>query len=472
MARQLNLDRDQLDACYDVAGRIVSHAQKYIQRHSSYGIERATLRLMGVHGTYRGISHAALMVEKLSKDRLRQGAATWWGRALAAFPKENPTLLAEKLGRGKIGWESLPEAQPSAIRQITTKLAREGVHRVEHLRKPGGGIVLSRYGTLPQRAVLLEVDRPKKVREGVRFWSDKGASFSVVRLVLKKNLEETFAAEEWDSAWKDLAAGKCIPVADGLSSAEQTVSALELGFRTVAAGGDTGAVTGEVEPKRALVDLDFTLRLCARFEAKVLGGHAALGGLLDTARGPEILLALLLMFEQMATAGGLSLESVILNSFPVIPEKERGVSLLLACAQVVREMFPQSLLGYRIPSSADPMTLLAAFFSEQNILFAGADEGLFAKIREWGGEFEGYGQEFVLNNYGKIARIAHALLERTLKTLGKVEHLTLWGAFEKDVFGIQKKAKNPAGGDGIFQKSYHYWNPLSEMLGPKRHSRG
>ncbi|MDP2599191.1 MAG: lysine 5,6-aminomutase subunit alpha, partial [Deltaproteobacteria bacterium] len=112
MARQLNLDRDKLDGCYQVSGQIVSFASKYIDRHSSPSVERATLMLLGIEGDYRGKHLASWLVESLTKDQLRLGASYWWGRALLSplGAREDPKNLAEKLGRGKIKWSDIPDA--------------------------------------------------------------------------------------------------------------------------------------------------------------------------------------------------------------------------------------------------------------------------------------------------------------------------------------------------------------------------
>ena len=76
--RKLNLDRDKIDQCRNVAARIVTPVQKYIDRHSTTSSERAVLRFMGVEGAHQEMPHVNLIVDRLDKDRLRKGIA-WSG---------------------------------------------------------------------------------------------------------------------------------------------------------------------------------------------------------------------------------------------------------------------------------------------------------------------------------------------------------------------------------------------------------
>lgn len=63
-------------------------------------------------------------------------------------------------------------------------------------------------------------------------------------------------------------------------------------------------------------------------------------------------------------------------------------------------------------------------------------------------------QEFSLGPHGKIAREAHVILEQCWKQLKKIDHLTLWKFFD---------GNKTLGKEGVFQKSYHYWNPVTEL---------
>ncbi|MBI4211930.1 MAG: hypothetical protein HY540_04750 [Deltaproteobacteria bacterium] len=86
MYRKLNLDRDRIDDCRKVAGRILAPVLRHIKHHSSPAIEIATLQCLGLEA-----DAARSMVENLGKDRLRLGAATWLDSA------KEQGLVKEKL---------------------------------------------------------------------------------------------------------------------------------------------------------------------------------------------------------------------------------------------------------------------------------------------------------------------------------------------------------------------------------------
>ena len=73
--RKLNLDRDKIDSCRDIATRIVSPVQKYIDRHSTTSVERSVLRIFGVEDAHMEMPHVNLIVDRLDKDRMRLGIA-------------------------------------------------------------------------------------------------------------------------------------------------------------------------------------------------------------------------------------------------------------------------------------------------------------------------------------------------------------------------------------------------------------
>ena len=77
-------------------------------------------------------------------------------------------------------------------------------------------------------------------------------------------------------------------------------------------------------------------------------------------------------------------------------------------------------------------------------------------------EIEGFADEFSLNTYGKIAREAHQILDLSWKFLKELQHLTLWKAFEENAI-VPKSEGKKAGGEAVFQKSFHYLNPVTNL---------
>ena len=77
---KLNLDRDKIDLCRELADGIVHPIQKYIDIHSTVSIERAVLRLLGLEGamaTESGMMPLANLVgdgRELARKGLEMGA--------------------------------------------------------------------------------------------------------------------------------------------------------------------------------------------------------------------------------------------------------------------------------------------------------------------------------------------------------------------------------------------------------------
>lgn len=472
MARQLNLDRDQLDQCYDTAQHIVSHAAKYLDRHSSRAVERASLLLLGVEGEYRGVPLATLLVETLTKDQLRLGAVYWWGRAvlglkqpaeaaasrLAAGPREKMEL-AEKLGRGKLKWSELPEVNPQVIKKEMEQAAKESMHRFE--KSAGSRKNFWQRSQGPRLAVRLTDGKAKRLPAAVHEWHKKGAGVVVVDCPNKKFFEETFESAELTPAFHDLKEIPAVAVLRGLSLPEQTWLAHSHGLRTISPEGWLAALTGEVDSKRALIDLSFSLSLSKKGSLHLFSEHALFGEKFPRHFHMPHLLATLLLYEQLAVRQGVGFENIVLSSSPVGDAPEKDFAPLLAGTQILREMFPQSFLWYRPAPGPDPFSFLAAVMTEQDVLEVSPEE--LPRAKEWLKNLEGIARDLSLNTYGRIGRQAHQILEQTYKILKQMELQTLWKVFDEDFLKTKIPGGKNLGQEGVFQKSYHYFNPVVSL---------
>lgn len=426
MARQLNLDRDKLDQCYEIAGQTIAHAWKYIQRHASFGIERATLLHLGIHGEYRGESLASRLVASLTKDQLRLGSAYWWGRALAADPGD-PKDVVMQLIRQKLTWEDLPKADPRQIKQLTKGTPPRPVTAAAG--NSGFGL-------------HLKDAKPKRLRNQAHDWLKKQAGMALLELDTSNRFRDFWSEEEYQQAWSLSEPHRGIPAVGGLKSPEQTLWAGANNFSTLQTGGLNEILHKEIDPHRGLVDLGFVLTYCAQNGLKVLGPHI-------TGR-PTFVLTHLLLFEQLAQRAGMLFENVILL-VSLNPDTKNFLEQV-AWLQLLREIFSQSQLWMKLLEPPHPLDLWAAGFAEiDNLLFTKEPEVQTAR-GEWQ-KISGAAQEFQLNTHGVVARQAQHLLDQTWRQLKRVQTMQLWEFLEG----------GEAGRDGVFQKSYHYWNPLWQV---------
>lgn len=438
LVRQLNLDRDKLDHCYELSQHIVSFADKFIDRHSTPAVESATLMLLGVEGEHRGETWARLMVEKLTKDQLRLGAAHWWGKALLGV-KEEPKRLAERLARGKMGWNEIPDVPPQEIRKKVEHLATEYLKKIEEHRKNSPSFFQSPIHQ-PQIAVAIYEEKPKKIQAKVDDYLKQGVSFCVA-----------------PSLTEHPKTAHVVLKTKGLNVPEQIVLGLQQKWNAFLVDGWSPILQGEIDAKRSLVDHAFALSLCNRYQALILNDPIKM-----EMSSPQFL-ALLLLYEQLARREGFSFEKIMFHFSPEELEKTKGLFSQLAFAQMLRETFPQSPLWMVQKEKANHFLYWIASFAELDIVeFGDLNEKEIEFAKKCLTETTSFADEFSLNTYGKIAREAQQILDQTWKFLKQLQQLTLWKSFEEDRWFPKKEGKK-VGGEMVFQKSFHYLNPVLSL---------
>lgn len=436
MARHLNLDRDKLDHCFQLASLIVSQAAKYIDRHSSVSIESATLMAMGVEGEHRGRSMASCLVESLTRDQLRLGVANWWGRALLAV-KENPQELAERIIKGKLKWEELPSVIPGEIKKETKRFVGNTLEQWTKTVRATAPFKIEFSKSDPRLGFRFAESKPKRLLSFMKEIPPEAEALSVFQL------NSSNPEEELRSILEHLKKEDSILALEGVTLPEQVILALSHGVKALQSDGWYSLFKKEIAPERALTDFCFTLSLGARFGLYFLNR--------DISFQPPELLASLLLYEQTAKRAGVSLERLIFSfTFP-----EEGVGLLdqTAMAQMLREIFSQSFLWCRLSSSADPYSIWAAVFAEADVMEWPKPEE-WQRAGDWLKKISGVPNEFELNTHGKVSREAHQLLDQTWRFLKKTHQDGVWKTWP---------GEGP-GKEGVFQKSYHYWNPLCQEL--------
>ena len=137
---KLNLDRDKVDHCRELADGLIHPIQKYIDLHSTVSVERSVLRLLGCEDAYETADGAKMplaniVVEKLDRSRLSLGVASWIGAALMEQPKLPVYKLAQKVAEGSINLNNYPEPNPDAVRKVIDPLVGEAAKRVDRSRQ-------------------------------------------------------------------------------------------------------------------------------------------------------------------------------------------------------------------------------------------------------------------------------------------------------------------------------------------------
>ncbi|MDP2600273.1 MAG: hypothetical protein Q8P84_06010, partial [Deltaproteobacteria bacterium] len=353
----------------------------------------------------------------------------------------------------------IPDAPSQEIKKKVTGLAQEQFQKLDAVQRRSQPLKIEERLAQPHLAVRIEEEKTKKIPARADAALKQGGHFCVVPFSFRHFHEDRWSAGELEQPAKHLKPEQTVWGTAGLNLPEQAVFALSKGFHSVLLDGWSLALKGQVDPKRALVDLSFAFSLCGRFKSFVLNDHSI------PEMPPHRLLAYLLLYEQHAKRQGIEFKKIMLEYFPKNLEKMKGPFAQIALAQIIREAFSQSLLWMGLENKADPFLPWIAAFTEQDVLeLKNPDEALMKAAKAILNETEGFADEFSLNTYGKIAREAHQILDQSWKYLKELQHLTLWKAFEQE----GKKA----GGEAVFQKSFHYLNPVAVILSAREESRG
>ena len=85
---KLNINRDTVDKCRELAKAIAWPVQRYIDRHSTVSIERSVLRLLGFDGAQEvhpdhWFPMCNLILDKIPQPKLKNGVANTASKKLA-----------------------------------------------------------------------------------------------------------------------------------------------------------------------------------------------------------------------------------------------------------------------------------------------------------------------------------------------------------------------------------------------------
>lgn len=471
--RKLNLDRDKINYCRDSAKRIVKPVQKYIDRHSTLSIESATLTFLGVENINDRKPLADLIVTKIDRDRMRRGAAHWFGRALVhtALP---PKDLANKIVDGKISFETLPDIPADKIRDAILKLAQEEFKKMDVVADARKACS-AQFSSFQHPVPLLMVS-PENSHELKLFLADEHTS-----IILFGDIRR-FGLHLDEQRTKSCGLKRFGVGLSGLETPKHTLYSLSAGADIIAKDTLSDIFLHEMNPKRAMVDAHFARRLCARFCA-VLYSECAHVRHLDAYRDAHELVASQFIEEAFSEHAAISPELFAVgHAFDVDPLMDEGFLHELARAALMRELYPRNLLVYLPPSKfcldrpvscteLNALFELSASITEQSIVVSPVFRNKIEMLdtaalvlknsRTLGDEIQFYPN-------GKIARRAATILENALKMLKKIELAGLLESMAKGL--ITDKAideKSGAGLEGVFQKERDYFNPVELLMQKK-----
>ncbi len=509
--RKLNLDRDKIDQCRDIAARIVSPVQKYIDRHSTTSIERSVLRIFGIEDAHLEMPHANLIVDRLDRDRLRKGIAHWFGRALV-HTKLDAKVLAKKLATDELRLEDIPEVPEEHARRAARELAEAGLRRLDEARRKRDGAA-SNLGIGPQPWKYLIVatgniyDDCAQAVSAVATGADIIAVIRTTAQSLLDYVPDGITTEGFGGTLATQAnfrvmrtaldeagrkAGRHIRLVNyssGLCMSEIAAMAAFERLDVLLNDSMYGILFRDINMKRTFVDQYFSRLICARSGIIINTGEDNYLTTTDAYRNAHHVLTSQFINEQFALNANLPPEQMGLgHAFEMDPTLEDGFLYELAQAQMIREIFPRAPIKFMPPTKfmtgdimfgnvLDTMFNVCGIITEQSIQLLGipteAMHNPHLQDRYWALKNANYifqnlrhiGDEISFNPNGKIARRAHTVLENAHKYLRKIEVMGLMKSISKGMFAEIERAEDGGKGlEGVFQKDRAYFNPVLDLL--------
>jgi len=469
--RKLNLDRDKINQCRDLAARIVKPAQKYIDRHSTISIESSCLFALGIEGVWEGKPIADLICDRLDRDRLRRGIIFWFGAALAHTGLA-PREVAHKLVNGELAFETIPHISFEKIKEVLSPLVAKALQAIKEVASQKK-LFASRIASSLKSPILLLV-APENERERDICLTLKGAD-----IILTTNLKD-IRADHLRKKGGELK--RFATSISGLSAPQDVIRASFTGMDIIGCDTIGEIVKSGMNPKRVLVDSHWICRLCSKMGIIFFAENAHTRDL-DGYRDTHQATVSQFLVEQLAFQGRIVPEQLALGHFyDIDPALDAGFLFELARAAMIRDFYPRNPLVYLPPSrfltgSDVEKTLMANLFfsssviTEQSIVALPncADlSGMLKSANTIIRSTRTLGDELQFIPNGKIDRRANTILENAVRLLRKMETQGFLNAFAHGLIaGIHVDEKGGAGLDGVFQKDRNYFNPIEEYLDGK-----
>jgi beta-lysine 5,6-aminomutase alpha subunit len=507
------MDARKVARCRELAADVADDVQRYIDAHTTVGVERTILRAYGAEG----VDDQGAPLVNTAVDRYREagllgrGIAFFLGRALRAGAK-NVQDAAERLAfspdldRGEgdprldaIGDVLRPHTEAALARIDQARETREGLkHRVA-------------AGPTPQRYVIVATGNIHDDAMQARAAAGAGADIvAVIRATAQSLLDYvphgattegyggTFATQEnfriirraLDEATIQL--GRYIQqtnYSSGLCMAEIAWMAAVERLDMLLNDAMYGILFRDINMCRTFVDQYVSRRFIARAGIVINTGEDNYLTTADAVEKAHTVVTSQFINEAFALRAGLRERQMGLgHAYEIDPWLEDSFLLEIAQAQLVRQLFPHHPIKWMPPTKHktgdiffahvhDAMFDLVGIATNQSIELLGMfseaihnpllmDRYLSLKATRYvHSAAKHLGEEIEFRPDGRIARRAVQVLDEALALLEEVKADTLWEAIGKGAFADVKRTRTGGRGySGVVRRGTDYLNPLLTEL--------
>ncbi len=510
---QVAFDQTLVDRCRQLAAEVADDVQRFIDGHTTVGVERTVARALGAEGVDdEGTPLANRLVDRLHEaGLLERGVAFYLGREMLRR-RVSALEAAEQLayGKGPIspeGEETVADIGRALVVPTDAALLRIDRAREEReVNKARLGM-----GETPWKYVIVATgniyDDAVQARGAARSGTDIVA---VIRATAQSLLDYvphgpttegyggTYATQEnfriirkaLDEAGEELgryvmatnySSGLCMSEIAWMGAVERLDMLLNDSMY--------GILFRDINMRRTFVDQYFSRRIIGRAGIIINTGEDNYLTTADAVEAAHTVLASQFINEAFAHRAGLPDGLIGLgHAYEIDPWIEDSFMLELAQAQLVRQIFADHPIKWMPPTKHktgdifqshvhDAMFSLVGQLTGQTIQLLGMfseavhnplmmDRHLSLKATRYVfNAVKHLGDELELKAGGRLERRANEVLLEAVELLERVQRETLWSAIERGAFADVKRS--PTGGkglSGVVARAADYLNPLLERL--------
>jgi beta-lysine 5,6-aminomutase alpha subunit len=512
------MDTDKVAACRALAADVADDVQRYIDTHTSVGVERTIVRALGVEGVDdQGIPLVNALVDRIhAAGGLGRGASYYLGRELARGARSAQDA-AEHLAFAP-DVDLRPGADPDFMREVAAArealapATRAGLDRIDRAREQREAFKRTvTAGKSPLKYVIVATGNIYDDAIQAKAAGHAGADIvAVIRATAQSLLDYvphgattegyggTFATQEnfriirraTDEASTEY--GRYIQqtnYSSGLCMAEIAWMAAVERLDMLLNDAMYGILFRDINMCRTFVDQYVSRRFIARAGITINTGEDNYLTTADAVEKAHTVLASQFINEAFAFRAGLAEEQLGLgHAYEIDPWIEDSFLTEIAQAQLVRQVFPRSPIKWMPPTKHktgdiffahvhDAMFNLVGVATSQSIELLGMfseaihnpllmDRYLSLKATRYvHGAARHLGDEIEWKPDGIVARRAKQVLDETFALLTEVKTETLWNAIGTGAFADVKRTRTGGKGyAGVTPRTPGYVNPILDAL--------
>ena len=521
---KLFLDEKKVTRCRELSRLVVGNILPIIRGHSTFSIERSTLRLVGINNGKRMDEEspyypwANIIIDQLREENLiGKGALFFIANACVQF-NTDPLGVVEKLDKEKLKFSDIPIAKEDEIHKKGDELAIKALSCLVQSRKERNQLLKEckdphdpNFQHTPLKYVI--VASGNIFEDVVQACSAAQAGADVIAVIRStaqslldyipqgattEGFGGTYATQEnfrimreaLDKEGKKLnryirltnyASGLCMPEISVLAAKER------LDF--LLCDSLYGILFRDINMKRTFIDQHFSRMICALSEIFINTGEDNYLTTADAVENGHQVLASNFINERFALEANMKKSFMGLGHAMEMNPWQKDVFLLeIARAQMTRDIFPEAPLKYMPPTRHmegdiffshvyDAIFNLVGVTTKQGIQLLGMPtEAMhtpllmdrFMSLKSANYIFQAaksLGNEIEFRRGGKIHKWAEKVLDDTLLLLEEINKLGFLKAIEKKVFaGVSRTETSGKGFEGVFRRQKDYFNPILEKL--------